>query len=124
MSEISSLHGRCVLVAEDEYLLAEDLRERFEEAGATVLGPVPSLGEALALIEAEAKIDGAVLDLNLAGEMVFPAADALSKRGVPFVFTTGYDERTMPERYGHVTRCEKPFEPADLVRALIREMAA
>lgn len=116
------LRGRRVLIAEDEYLLAYCLRDELEQAGATVLGPAPSVDAALALIESSPMTDGAVLDINLNGELVFAAADALAARGVPFVFTTGYEQGAVPERYSHVTRYEKPFDPADIVRALLREL--
>ena len=117
------LQGRRVLLAEDEYILAEEMRQSLEEAGATVLGPVSSVGDAVALLHDESAMDGAVLDLNLNGEMIFPAADALTARGVPFVFTTGYEQWIMPERYAHVPRCEKPVEPDEVMRVLSREIA-
>ena len=69
-----------VLVVEDEYMLADELEMELVDAGATVLGPVGTVGEAMAMIEAEAEIDGAVLDVNLRGKMAFPAADLLFVR--------------------------------------------
>jgi CheY-like chemotaxis protein len=120
----ATLAGRRVLVAEDEYMLADDLRQALEDAGAVVLGPVPHLGDVLALIDRHAQIDAAVLDVNLGGEMVWPAADLLSGRGVPFLLTTGYERSNGPERHARVTRCEKPVAPADIVRALAREVQA
>lgn len=119
----TSLRGRQVLVVEDEYILAEDLHRTLEEAGAIVLGPVPSVADAIALIEAEPEIDGAVLDLNLDGEMVFPVADMLAEREIPFVFTTGYEAWNVPARFANATRCEKPVEAGKLARVLSREMA-
>lgn len=107
MSE-PTLKGCRVLVVEDEYMLADDLRSELEAAEAIVLGPVARLAAAIALIEAEPALDGAVLDVNLGGASVFPAADLLLSRGVPIVFTTGYDASSIPARYAHVVRCEKP----------------
>lgn len=107
-----------ILVVEDEYLLADDLCHALEEAGAIVLGPVPGVEEALALIEAESRIDAAVLDVNLRGDMVFPVADALHARNVPFAFATGYDQWTLPDRFAALPRLEKPFRPDRLAAKL------
>ncbi|HWL71239.1 MAG TPA: hypothetical protein VNS22_23075 [Geminicoccus sp.] len=120
----ATLKGRRVLVAEDEYMLADDLRQALENEGAVVLGPVPHLEDVLALVGQHAQIDAAVLDVNLGGEMVWPAADLLSGRGVPFLLTTGYEHSSIPARHAHVTRCEKPVAPAEIVRALAREIQA
>jgi CheY-like chemotaxis protein len=107
MSGESLEHCR-ILVAEDEYLLADDVRDELEAAGARELGPVATLIAATRLIGEEAQIDGAVLDINLGGELVFPAADMLVARHIPMVFTTGYSTIAIPPRFVHVTRCEKP----------------
>jgi CheY-like chemotaxis protein len=104
------LQGSRILVVEDEYLLADDLSETLIEAGAEVLGPIASIEEATALIAEEPEIDAAVLDVNLRGDMVFPVADALRARGIPFAFATGYDEWALPERFADVPRVEKPFK--------------
>jgi hypothetical protein len=69
---------------------------------------------------AEASLDGAVLDINLGGETSYPIADALAAREVPFVFTTGYDAHTLPERYGRVIRCEKPVRTTSICDAIGR----
>ena len=104
----ADLQGCRVLVVEDEYMLAEDLRSDLDEAGAIVLGPVGKLKQALDLIGAEERIDGAVLDVNLGGEKVYPVADQLIRRGVPIIFTTGYDASAIPACYSQIARCEKP----------------
>ena len=105
----AAVRGRRVLVVEDEYMLAQDLRQELEGMGAEVLGPVPSVAGALALLAGTAVPDAAILDVNLGGEMVFPVAEALRERGVPFIFTTGYDGWSLPPAYAEVPRCEKPF---------------
>lgn len=117
------LAGRRILIAEDEYLVAFDLRDELQLAGATVLGPAPSVDAALELIAANAQIDAAVLDINLDGKLVFPAADALILRKVPFLLTTGYDKAATPELYRHLPRCEKPFDPAEIVSRLAEALA-
>ncbi len=66
------------------------------------------------------RLDLAVLDINLEGEKVFPVADALEARSVPFLFATGYDAGGVPDRFLDVPRWEKPFDPHALVRMLPR----
>ena len=112
------LTGRRVLLVEDDYFIAEELRRDFAKTGAEILGPVGRLDEALALIDKTAHIDGAVLDIKLHDEMVYPVADALLERRVPFVFTTGYEKTVIPAPYANVRRCEKPFTPEIVAKAL------
>ena len=119
MAQPESLRGRCLLVVEDEYLIAVDLTASLESLGVQVIGPAASVEEALSLVDNNSdRIDGAVLDINLRNERVYPVADALSARGVPFVFTTGYDAVALPNSYDRAPRCEKPVDPAQLVRCL------
>lgn len=113
-----SLRDRRILVVEDEYMLADELRIELGDAGALVLGPVASLDGAIALIKAEPHIDGAVLDVNVRGEWAYPAADLLSDRGIPFVFTTGYDAASVPDRFAHIMRCEKPVCIAKIAQGI------
>jgi DNA-binding NtrC family response regulator len=115
-----TLHGRRVLVVEDEYLLADELVMELAGAGAVVLGPAGTIEDAFAIIDAERHIDGAILDTNLRGEAVFSAADLLLERGVPFVFTTGYDASVFPPRFRHIVRCEKPVNMARVTQAILR----
>jgi CheY-like chemotaxis protein len=108
----SILPGRSVLVVEDEYFFADALQSALRQAGATVLGPVPSVEAALELLEREEEPQAAVLDVNLGGEMVHPVADALLARGIPFVFATGYDPSFLPERHGSIRWLTKPCNPS------------
>ena len=117
------LRGKLILVVEDEYLLADDLGATLREAGAEVLGPVASVAAALALIGQSDVIDAAVLDVNLSGEMVFAAADALADRGIPFTFATGYDQWALPERFASAPRVEKPLKGRHVRAALIPLLA-
>ncbi|GHD05120.1 response regulator [Tianweitania populi] len=107
-----------ILVVEDEYMLADELRSELLDAGAIVLGPVGTIEDALELISAETAMDGAILDINLRGEMVFPAADLLTQRNVPFAFATGYEDSAIPDRFKQITRCEKPVDLNRITQAL------
>jgi DNA-binding response OmpR family regulator len=116
--EHASLSGKRILIVEDEYFIAQDLRLSFTEAGADVIGPVPSLADALLHFERADGVDAAVLDINLRGETVYPLVDRLAEAGVPMVFVTGYDPSEIPARYRHIVRCEKPLSIGRLVAAL------
>ena len=115
-----TLHDCCVLVVEDEYMLADELEMELLDAGAIVLGPVGTIEDAVDLIRSKDEIDGAILDVNLGGEMIFPVADLLIERGVPLVFTTGYDASIIPSHLKHVVRCEKPINIVRITQAIGR----
>jgi CheY-like chemotaxis protein len=113
------LKGRRLLLVEDEYLVAADLAASLESLGAEVIGPAASVEEALSFVQKDGvPLDGAVLDINLRNERVYPVADVLTARGIPFVFTTGYDAVAIPSAYAQVPRCEKPVDRTQLVRWL------
>lgn len=112
------LRGCRILVVEDEYMLADELSIELSDADAIVLGPAGTLEDALDLIRSEPRIDGAILDLNLRGEAAFPAADLLVERGVPFIFTTGYDQSSIPSRFADIVRCEKPVNIMRIKQAI------
>jgi len=112
------LEGKRILLVEDEYLIVQDMARAFTAAGATVLGPVKSLADALRQVASSGPLDGAVLDINLQGEMVYPLADVLMNRGVAFVFCSGYDDHVIPSRFDGVVRCEKPISPEQVAKAL------
>ena len=109
----ASLRGHRVLVVEDDYLLAQDLCEQLQSWGAEVMGPVASVAEALALLEAGPAPVEAVLDIGLGDEWVYPVADALRARGIPFVFATGYDAWVIPDDYADVPLNAKPVALRD-----------
>ena len=113
------LKDRRILVIEDESLVAMLLETVLEDLGCLPVGPASSVDEGLRLISDEAVLDGALLDVNVAGRQVFPAADALKARGVPFVFSTGYGEGGLPDEWrGHPT-IQKPFTEATVRSALM-----
>ena len=112
------LAGRRVLIVEDEYFIADDLAQVLTRFGAEIVGPVATRDGALSLLATAESVDLAVLDINLRSESVFPVADVLTERGVPFMFATGYDQASIPARHQHVPRWEKPFALAALAQAL------
>jgi DNA-binding response OmpR family regulator len=112
-----ALQGVKILVVEDEYLVATLKEDMLESAGCVVAGPIPRLAQALDAASSEV-CDVAVLDINLAGERVYPVADVLAQRGVPFVFVTGYGANTLPPEYAKRPRLCKPFRMAELLAAI------
>lgn len=121
-SPLLSLRGRHILVVEDDYVLAMDMRLTLEDAGAEVVGPVGTVREALRLVENE-DIDAAVLDINLHGELVFAVAERLQDRGIPFAFATGFEGDNLPQRFSNTTRHQKPVSAESVVHALAWELA-
>jgi DNA-binding NtrC family response regulator len=115
----ATLAGRRVLLVEDEVLVATLVETALEDENCTVVGPYHSLREALEAARAET-FDLAVLDINLAGEMIFPVAEVLEGRGVPFLLLSGYGEAGLPHDRQHWPICGKPFSLRDLVSALER----
>ena len=114
----NSLAGSRILVVEDEYYLADDVRSALADLGAEVLGPVPSVSEAQSFISADSAIDCVLLDVNLRGELAFDVADVLQERGTPFAFVTGYDRAALPDRFSAVVRLEKPVSTEQLTQML------
>lgn len=114
--------GPCrILVVEDEALVAMLVEDQLLGAGATVLGPAASLAAAMALLDrvtAAEGCDAAVLDVNLLGESVLPLADALARRGIPFLFMTGYGDTDGLGPYARLPVLAKPFDPPELIMVL------
>lgn len=100
-------------------MIALDLAQWLEELGIQVIGPAGTVADALKLVEANAgRMDGALLDINLRGERVYPVADALAVRGLPFAFTSGYDDMVIAPRYASTQRYEKPVDRGRVVEWL------
>jgi CheY-like chemotaxis protein len=111
------LTARRVLVAEDVVVIALDLGDALRRAVWEVVGPVARADEA-ARLAAEAPLDAAVLDIDLVGGPAYPAADALVRRGVPFVFLTGYGPAGLPGRFRGRPVLGKPCAAVRLPPAL------
>lgn len=99
--------GKRILLVEDDYFIVMEMVQELEQSGAQVIGPVPSVGKALDRLEKLSDIHAAILDINLQGEMVFPVADDLRKRDIPFAFASGYDDTIIPERFHGVPLLSK-----------------
>lgn len=114
------LAGRRILVVEDEYLIAVEVKRWLLAAGSEVMGPVPSVDQALDLVE-DQHPDAAVLDVNLGnGDTAYPVAARLGSLGVPYLFATGDVRVTGATVEEGRPRLEKPFLQAELVRALTK----
>ena len=110
------------LVVEDESLIAMLIEETLTEAGFDVAGPVGRVAHALEEI-ARNDIAGAVLDVNIAGEPVYPVAAELARRNIPFLFLTGYGAHAVREDFRGRPILQKPFLP-DQMRAVVERLAA
>ncbi|MGN6278926.1 MAG: response regulator [Sphingomonas sp.] len=117
MNQPLAIAGSTVLLVEDEYLIADDLARDLTAHGLTVFGPVATVEAAVEAL-AQSNPDFAILDINLRGDRVFPLADHLSGRDIPYVFATGYDGDAIPPRFADVARLEKPIRTGDLLVTL------
>ncbi|RWX79091.1 response regulator [Neorhizobium lilium] len=109
----------CVLVVEDEFFIALDVKTALTEAGFRVLGPAGSVDHALDLLHEE-RPDAAVLDFNLGHEKVTPVALHLKSLGVPFVLTSasGADELARHEALSSIENLGKPTDLKRLVETV------
>ncbi|HTI67267.1 MAG TPA: response regulator [Caulobacteraceae bacterium] len=123
MSEPASpnhpLRGSRVLIVEDQYLIADEMRRLVVELGGAVIGPAGEVATILALIAAETP-DLAVLDINLNGEQVWAVAYELRDRGVPLIFATGYDVSALRPPFEAAVHMEKPVSTRALAEAVER----
>ena len=111
------IKGLRVLVVEDQAPIALQLEDMLVESDCEVVGPASRVEQALRLL-GENSVDAAVLDLNVAGELVYPVADALEARGLPYIFVTGYDPSDVAGRYGHRRALKKPFSRRVFLEAI------
>ena len=114
--------GTRILVVEDEYLLARQMSRALVQEGAEVVGCVGTVAAALDALSRLAEVDLAVLDINLAGERVYPVAVELARRGVGFVFVSGYDLDDRDPRFAGAPQLSKPIAIPALTRALAAAM--
>lgn len=108
-----------VLVVEDEYMIATKIALAFERTGVDVIGPVPTIEEALRLAASHRNLTGAVLDIRLGSDHVFPLADLLKGTGIPYVFLSGYDRAIVPKAHEQAPLFEKPCDLQILTKYFI-----
>jgi len=113
------LLGLRILVVEDEFLVSVALEDDLRDAGAEVVGPFSDLAAALAGAEHHV-FDLALVDINLGGTMVYPLADVLVARRVPFLFLSGYAGADLPVRFAAQRRLSKPYDPKRLVDEILK----
>ncbi len=114
------LAGRRILVVEDEVMISWMLENTLTTFGCVIVGPAARLKQAMEIVSTAAAIDAAVLDVNLDGEKSYPIADALAARGVPFVFSTGYQRDRLLDGYKTCPIIQKPYHSSTLSNALLR----
>jgi len=117
-----SVAGRRILVVEDEALIAIEMKETLTGLGFSVVGPVSTIPQAMAAL-GDGALDGAILDLNLGGQLTYPVADRLAALRIPFVFVTGYRSDTIDAAYADVALIEKPIDARRLGHLLVGGMA-
>jgi CheY-like chemotaxis protein len=105
---VSPLADLRILVVEDEVFIAWEIEERLQRLGCQVVGPVGQLEHALQLARSAA-LDGALLDVNIKGGVVYPVAAELLARQVPVILSTGYAPSTLPPEFRDLPYLRKPF---------------
>ena len=119
MDPPEELTGLRVLVLEDEALLSMLLEDVLSEFGCGLVGPFGNTEDALSFLKANPNgVDFGILDVNVAGHRSDAVAMEFDRLGLPFVFSTGYDESTLAERWRNKPCLRKPFRPADIERIL------
>ena len=114
----ATLEGLEFLVVEDEALIAFEVSDVLEDVGARVVGVTGTLSEAEHAVSA-LDFDIAILDGNLQGEAVDAVADALDRRGIPFLFLSGYGPEHLPSAFQDRPLLNKPFDRANLIEKLM-----
>ena len=117
------LAGLRVLVVEDEAMVSMLLEDVLGELGCEIVGPAFSLPQALSIIDADAAIGAAILDVNVRGTPIYPAAEKLAAMGVPFVFATGYGPDGLVESWRGRPKLQKPFSLQQVATALLSAVA-
>lgn len=116
---ITGLRNLRVLIVEDEPLVSMAIADELERCEATAVGPVSSVANAIDLLRFES-VDAAILDIELRDMHVYPVADLLFTRGVPFIFSTATISDVIPERFAAVPTCAKPAPAREILRVLER----
>lgn len=117
------LQGARVFVVEDEAAISMLLEDMLLDFGCTVVGPAARLATALEMAESET-YEVAILDVNVAGEPIYPVAEVIARLGLPLVFSTGYGGAGIREPFRDRHVVQKPFSQADLKRTLVAALVA
>ena len=110
--------GLRVLLVEDEPLVCLLFEDMLAELGCEIIGPACDVDRAIALARDHESIQAAILDVNVAGQVVFPVAEILSERGIPFSFATGLSAKGLPAAWQSYPMISKPVTMAQLAEAL------
>jgi DNA-binding response OmpR family regulator len=113
-----ALAGKRVLIVEDEILIALLLEDFLGGFGCTTVGPYRTVAQALDAARTE-DLDLAVLDVNLCGERVYPVAEMLAERQIPFLLLSGYGDDAVPPDRTDWKVCSKPFKSEMLEEMLL-----
>jgi CheY-like chemotaxis protein len=125
MNQAAALHGLRLLVVEDEAMVALMLEDMLGLFGCVVVDVAGTLAKGMAVAgDALVSIDGAILDINLGGERVFPVAARLTERGVPFIFCTGYGRVDQETGFAHVPVLGKPYMQEELRKVLVSALTS
>lgn len=115
---MTNVAGKRVLIVEDELLVALSLEDTLRSLGCDVVGPVATLPEAMLMAE-EVEADIAILDVNLRGEQVFPAAEILARRAIPLIFCSGFvGAAPLPPCFAGALQVPKPYTDRVIAGAL------
>ncbi|HEX7885356.1 MAG TPA: response regulator [Phenylobacterium sp.] len=114
-----TLAGTRLLIVEDETLVAMMVEDMLSDLGCVVVDVAGTVARGLSLVgDPNLALDGAILDVNLGGEKVYPVADVLQAHRIPFIFATGYGVAGIAEGYEHVPALAKPYDLSRLERIL------
>jgi len=120
MSTIDDFQGLRVIVVEDDSLICLLFEDMLSDLGCKVVGTACDLKRATELAQRDEGVDVAILDVNLGGQVVFPVADILCRRGIPIVFATGLGAGGLPPDWQGYCSIQKPMTAATLDKALGR----
>ena len=112
-SPAADLTGRRILVVEDSPVVGPFTVDLLGDLGCEVVGPAPNMAAARELAEGGG-YEAALMDVHIRGERVFPLCELLEAKGVPFVFTSGYADWQMPDKWQDRPRLQKPYTIDDV----------
>jgi CheY-like chemotaxis protein len=118
-----ALSGRRILVVEDSPVVGPFTVDILADLGCEVVGPAPNMAAARKFIE-DGRFDAALMDVHIRGERVFPLCEMLEARNVPFVFTSGYADWHMPNKWNDRARLQKPYTVGQVEEALRELLSA